>query len=193
MLIDEIPLVLHQHDGSAAVDDLPGQLLLLLADRLGRVQQQQGDGGAVQRLAGADRRERIAKERDRLLQFLDFAPMRRISAQSGRGVGKLFGDIDQVLAAWQRRVPTGKLNQWLADAVAATPPPLGQSHRPVRIRYATQVGTEPPRFKLFTNQRLEPAYLRYLERRLRERFDFAGTPIRLEVSLRTAWEDREPS
>lgn len=141
-------------------------------------------------LVDEDRRLRIAKERDRLLQFLDFAPMRRISALSGRGVGKLFGDIDQVLAAWQRRVPTGQLNQWLADAVAATPPPLGQNHRPVRIRYATQVDTAPPRFKLFTNQRLEPGYLRYLERRLRERFDFTGSPIRLEVSIRTGWEDR---
>ena len=136
------------------------------------------------------RREQIAKERDRLLQFLDFAPMRRISALTGRSVGKLFTDIDQVLAAWQLRVSTGKLNQWLADAVAAHPPPLGQNHRPVRIRYVTQVDTEPPRFKLFTNQRLEPAYLRYLERRLRERFDFTGTPLRLEVSVRTAWESR---
>ncbi len=137
------------------------------------------------------RRERIAKERDRLLQFLDFAPMRRISALSGRGVAKLFTDIDQVLDAWNLRIPTGQLNQWLADAVAATPPPLGQNHRPVRIRYVTQVSSQPPRFKLFTNQRLETGYLRYLERRLRERFDFTGTPLRLEVTVRTQWEDRK--
>jgi GTPase len=139
------------------------------------------------------RRERIAKERDRLLAFLDFAPMRRISALTGRGVSRLFVDIDQVLAAWNQRVTTGQLNQWLADAVAATPPPLGQNHRPVRIKYVTQVSAAPPRFKLFTNQRLEPGYLRYLERRLRERFDFTGTPLQLEVSVRVNWEDREPS
>ncbi|HUG87007.1 MAG TPA: ribosome biogenesis GTPase Der [Euzebya sp.] len=141
-------------------------------------------------LVDEDRRERVAKERDRLLAFLNFAPMRRISALSGRGVAKLFSDIDTVLAAWNRRITTGQLNQWLADAVSATPPPLGANHRPVRIKYVTQVSAQPPRFKLFTNQRLEPAYLRYLERRLRERFDFTGSPVRLEVSIRTSWEDR---
>ncbi|CAN5286748.1 ribosome biogenesis GTPase Der [soil metagenome] len=141
-------------------------------------------------LVDEDRRERIAKERDRLLAFLNFAPMRRISALSGRGVAKLFTDIDQVLASWNLRITTGQLNQWLADAVAATPPPLGANHRPVRIRYVTQVSAQPPRFKLFTNQRLEPGYLRYLERRLRERFDFTGTPLQMDVAIRTNWENR---
>ncbi|MGI9016738.1 MAG: ribosome biogenesis GTPase Der [Euzebya sp.] len=138
------------------------------------------------------RRQRIEKERDRLLQFMEFAPMRRISALTGRSVQKLFVDIDQVLAAWNLRISTGKLNQWLADALASSPPPLGSNHRPVKIRYVTQVSVQPPRFKLFTNQRLEPGYLRYLERRLRERFDFVGTPLRLEVSVRANWEDRAP-
>ncbi|MEE8603492.1 ribosome biogenesis GTPase Der [Euzebya tangerina] len=144
-------------------------------------------------LVDTDRRLAIAKERDRLLQFLDFAPTRRISALTGRSVSKLFGDIDRVLDAWNFRVPTGRLNQWLSDAVAATPPPLGRNHRPVKIRYVTQVDTQPPRFKLFTNQRLEPAYLRYLERRLRERFGFDGTPLRLDTAIRTNWEDRDPT
>jgi GTPase len=142
-------------------------------------------------LVDDDRRAQIAKEQDRLLRFLDFAPTRRISATTGRGVAKLFGDIDLVLANWRRRVTTGQLNQWLADAVAATPPPLGRDHRPVRIRYATQVAAGPPKVKLFTNQRLEPGYLRYLERRLRERFDFTGTPLQLDVSVRPGWEERE--
>jgi GTPase len=142
-------------------------------------------------LVDDDRRALLQRERERLLAFLDFAPARRISALTGRGVGKLFGDIDQVLAAWSQRIPTGKLNQWLADAVAATPPALGRDHRPVRIRYATQVDVGPPRVKLFTNHRLEPGYLRYLERRLRERFDFTGTPLRLEVTVRPGWEERE--
>lgn len=141
-------------------------------------------------LVDEERREQIAKERDRLLAFLDFAPMRRISALSGRGVAKLFTDIDQVLDAWSTRVTTGQLNQWLADAVNATPPPLGANHRPVKIKYVTQVSAQPPRFKLFSNQRLEPAYLRYLERRLRERFEFTGSPLQLQVSIRTNWEDR---
>ena len=79
-------------------------------------------------LVDEERRFAIAKERDRLLQFLDFAPMRRISALTGRSVAKLFTDIDQVLDAWNFRVPTGRLNAWLSDALAATPPPLGRNH-----------------------------------------------------------------
>lgn len=142
-------------------------------------------------LVDDERRERIDKERDRLLAFLDFAPMRRISALSGRGVAKLFTDVDQVLSAWNRRIPTGQLNAWLKDAIASTPPPLGANHRPVKIRYVTQVSAGPPRFKLFANQRLETAYMRYLERKLRERFDFAGTPLQLSVGIRAQWEDRE--
>ncbi|WP_370324977.1 ribosome biogenesis GTPase Der [Euzebya sp.] len=142
-------------------------------------------------LTDDDRREQIDRERDRLLQFMAFAPMRRISALTGRGVVKLFDDIDAVHEAWSTRVPTGQLNQWLADAVAASPPPLGRDHRPVKIRYVTQVSSQPPRFKLFTNQRLEAGYLRYLERRLRERFGFVGTPLRLDVSIRAGWEERD--
>lgn len=142
-------------------------------------------------LVDEDRRERVAKERDRLLQFMDFAPLRRISALTGRGVQKLFVDIDQVLASWNLRVTTGQLNKWLAESLAASPPPLGSNHRPVKIRYVTQVSTQPPRVKLFANQRLEPGYLRYLERKLRERFDFDGTPLRLDVSVRANWEDRD--
>lgn len=141
-------------------------------------------------LVDDDRRERLGRERDRLLGFMGFAPTRRVSAVTGRGVAKLFGDIDLVLAAWNRRVATGRLNTWLAAAVAASPPPLGRNHRPVKIRYATQVSTRPPRFRLFTTQRLESGYLRYLERRLREEFEFTGTPLRLDVSVRPNWEER---
>ena len=141
-------------------------------------------------LVDDDRRAEIERERDRLLAFLGFAPLRRISALTGRSVAKLFGDIDEVLASWTTRVPTATLNQWLADAVAASPPPLGRDHRPVKIRYVTQVAVGPPRFKLFTNQMLEPGYIRYLERRLRERFGFVGSPLRLDVSIRTRWEER---
>ncbi len=140
-------------------------------------------------LVDADRQAWIDRERDRLLRFVDFAPVQRISALTGRGVHRIFDHIAAVHAQWSARIPTAALNEWLADAVAAQAPPM-QHHRPVRIRYATQVRTGPPTFRLFTNADLEPAYLRYLERRLRERFGFVGTPLRLGVRIRTRWEDR---
>jgi len=137
-----------------------------------------------------DRRVQLDRERDRLLGFLDWAPVVRTSALTGRGITRLLPAIDAALEQWQRRVPTAALNTWLADAVAATPPPL-VAGRPVRIRYATQVAVGPPTFRLFTNGELPRSYLRYLERRLREAFGFVGTPLRVGVKVRPRWEERD--
>ncbi|MDP9406192.1 MAG: ribosome biogenesis GTPase Der, partial [Actinomycetota bacterium] len=136
------------------------------------------------------RREVVDRERDRLLHFVAWAPLVRTSARTGRGVDRLLPAVDAVLAQWQRRIPTAALNTWLAHAVAATAPPL-DAGRPVRVRYAAQVGVAPPTFRLFTTGELPPAYLRYLERRLRKDFGFAGTPLDVAVRVRTRWEDRD--
>jgi GTP-binding protein len=136
-----------------------------------------------------DRRDQIPRERDRLLRFVEFAPLVRTSAETGRGLDKLFPFIDLVLEEWLRRVPTAQLNSWLADAVAATAPPLHLG-RPVRVRYVTQVAVGPPTFRVFTTGQVPPAYLRYLERRLRESFGFTGSPIDLAVRVRPRWEER---
>jgi GTPase len=87
-------------------------------------------------------------------------------------------------------VPTAALNDWLADAVAATPPPSAAG-RAVRLRYATQVAVGPPTFRVFSTGQVPPSYERYLERRLRESFGFSGTPIHLAVRVRPRWEERE--
>jgi GTP-binding protein len=136
------------------------------------------------------RREWIERELDRLLHFIAWAPLVRTSAKTGRGLDKLLPAVDRVLDEWLRRIPTSALNDWLADAVAATPPPM-HAHRNVRIRYATQVAVSPPTFRVFTTGELSPGYLRYLERRLRETFGFAGTPIHLAFRVRARWTERE--
>ena len=137
-------------------------------------------------------REWVDRERDRLLHFLPWAPLVRTSAATGRGIDKLLPATDAVLTEWQRRIPTAKLNDWLADTVAATAPPL-HGGRSVRLRYVTQVAVAPPRFRVFTTGELSPGYLRYLERRLRESFGFAGTPIDIDFRVRPRWEEREGS
>ncbi|MPZ89716.1 MAG: ribosome-associated GTPase EngA, partial [Nitriliruptorales bacterium] len=86
-------------------------------------------------------------------------------------------------------VPTAVLNNWLPDVVEATPPPMHRG-RSVRVRYVTQVAAGPPTFRFFTTGDLPPAYLRYLERRLREDFGFEGTPLRVAARVRTRWEER---
>jgi GTPase len=138
------------------------------------------------------RRERVDKERDRLLHFIAWAPLVRTSAASGRGLDKLLPAVDRVLEESNRRIATAQLNEWLADATAATPPPM-HAGRNVRIRYITQVGVAPPTFRVFTTAELSPGYLRYLERRLRESFGFAGTPIDIGFRIRTRWEERDSS
>jgi GTPase len=138
------------------------------------------------------RRERVDKERDRLLHFIAWAPLVRTSAASGRGLDKLLPAVDRVLEEWHRRIATAELNEWLADATAATPPPM-HAGRNVRIRYITQVGVAPPTFRVFTTAELSPGYLRYLERRLRESFGFGGSPIDVGFRVRARWEEREGS
>lgn len=130
-----------------------------------------------------DRRERIDRELDRLLAFTSFAPLLRTSAHTGRGLRNLGSVIDQVHAEWSRRVPTAVLNRWLADAVAATAPPMARG-RAVRLRYATQVDVGPPTFRVFSSGPVPAAYVRYLERSLRTEYGFIGTPLRVGIRIR---------
>jgi GTP-binding protein len=119
--------------------------------------------------------EGLIRER---LKFLSYAPIVFISALTGERVEKLYALIDKVAQARRRRISTGELNRWLAgvDLARGTSP---SAHR-VKIFYVTQASTSPPTFILFTNQRerLHFSYERFLENRLREEFDFTGSPIR---------------
>ncbi|MPZ89981.1 MAG: ribosome biogenesis GTPase Der, partial [Nitriliruptorales bacterium] len=100
-------------------------------------------------LVDEERREWIDRERDRLLRFVDWAPLVRTAATTGRGINRLLPAVDAVLVEWQRRVPTAVLNNWLPDVVEATPPPMHRG-RSVRVRYVTQVAAGPPTFRFFT-------------------------------------------
>ena len=80
-------------------------------------------------------------------------------------------------------MPTGRLNSWLGDIVAATPPPMRGGKQP-KVLFATQASTKPPRFVIFATGFLEAGYRRFLERRLREEFGFEGTPIEVSVRVR---------
>ncbi|MFL6129960.1 MAG: ribosome biogenesis GTPase Der [Mycobacteriales bacterium] len=134
-------------------------------------------------LVDGERRERLDKEIDRELQRVRWAPRVNVSATTGRGMEKLAPALRTALASWEQRVPTGRLNSWVGELVAATPPPARGGRQP-RVLFATQAGTRPPRFVLFTTGFLEPAYRRFVERRLREDFGFPGTPIEVSVRVR---------
>ena len=134
-------------------------------------------------LTGEERRHYLEREIERQLYGARWAPRVNISAATGRHVEKLVPAIEQALASWEKRVTTGQLNAFLAQLVAATPPPLRGGRQP-RILFATQAGTKPPHFVLFTTGFLEETYRRFIERRLREEFGFEGTPIKVSMRLR---------
>ena len=128
--------------------------------------------------------ERSVEDR---LQFVDYATLIRTSALTRRGVGKLFPHIDRVLEARTRRVPTAQLNELVHEAQQRTPPPaIGGRHN--KVLYATQAESAPPTFVLFTTGPLTAPWQRFLERRLREEFDFTGNPLRIVVRERVREE-----
>ncbi|OCB26068.1 ribosome biogenesis GTPase Der [Mycobacterium malmoense] len=134
-------------------------------------------------LVDEDRRELLEREIDRELVQLRWAQRVNISARTGRAVQKLVPAMETALASWDMRIPTGPLNAWLKEVVAATPPPVRGGKQP-RILFATQATARPPTFVLFTTGFLEAGYRRFLERRLREAFGFEGSPIRINVRVR---------
>src|SRR6266542_3048455 len=129
-------------------------------------------------------RQRFALDLERRLHFVEWAPLLRTSARTGRNVDKLWRHIDAVLAQRGQRVPTAGLNRWLEQASGRTPPPPARG-RSVKVRYVTQARVDPPEFVFFTTGTLAPAYRRYLEHDLRRAFGFQGTPLRLVDRVRT--------
>jgi GTPase len=123
------------------------------------------------------------------LKFLSYAPIVFLSAKTGERSDSLFPLIDEVAATRRRRIPTPELNRWLKEEVdlqrGSTP-----KSRPVRIYYITQAKAAPPTFLLFTNQKqpLHFSFERFLENRLRAKYDFMGTPVRFVQRLRKRGE-----
>src|SRR5690606_26251481 len=134
-------------------------------------------------LVDADRRLRLEREIDRDLRRIPWAIRVNVSAKTGRAVDRLAPALRRALASWEQRVPTGRLNQWLAALVQARPHPVRGGRAP-RVLFATQADVSPPRFVLFTTGALDPADVRFIERRLREEIGFEGTPIDIAVRPR---------
>jgi len=103
-----------------------------------------------------------------------------------QGVGDLMAAILRAAAAHATRIPTGPLNRIVEDAAGTNPAPTDARGRRLQIYYATQPQTKPPTVVLFVNDPslCPPAYLRYLERRLRAAYDLSGTPVRWTLRRR---------
>lgn len=112
-------------------------------------------------------------------QFIDFAPIIFVSALHNERIHLLLQSIEQTYQNYNRRVPTNLLNDVLLDAVLLNQPPLFNGNR-LKLSYSTQSETMPPTFVLFVNSEthMHFSYLRYLENKLRQAFNFEGSPIK---------------
>ncbi|MEJ7846274.1 MAG: ribosome biogenesis GTPase Der [Acidimicrobiales bacterium] len=115
------------------------------------------------------------------LRFLGESVVLKISAINGKGVHRLLPALAGVIDAYDRRVPTRKVNEVIRAAQTAHPAPGG-----ARVLYATQGATDPPTFTLFTNRELPRTYMRFLENRLRDAFDLGQVPVKLRVRRRSS-------
>ena len=119
------------------------------------------------------------------LAYLSYAPIIFISAITGQRIEKLFSMINEIDKQNSQRVPTGLLNDVLAEAVTITQPPSDKGRR-LKVYYMTQVSVRPPTFVIFVNskQLMHFSYVRYIENHLRKQFSFKGTPIHMIIRER---------
>ena len=127
----------------------------------------------------------VTKQAYQKLWFMKYVPVLSISALSRKRVTKLFTLIDEIISESSKRISTHELNVFLKNAVAKKGPPLYKNRR-VKIYYITQVKTGPPGFLVFTNRKegIKEQYIRYLEGRLRDKFEFKGVPVEFYVRQR---------
>jgi GTP-binding protein len=127
-------------------------------------------------------RARLREMADRALPQIKGVPVIALSARTGEGIDALMAAVLESHAVWNRRAPTAALNRFLAEAIAAHPPPAAHG-RTLRLGYITQPKARPPTFVLFASRAsaLPETYRRYLINGLREAFTLPGTPIRLTM------------
>ena len=130
-----------------------------------------------------ERRYYLDREMERDLVRVPWAPTVNVSALTGWHTDRIVRALESAIAGWETRIPTARLNAFLGQLVAATPPPVRSGKQP-KILFATQATTRPPKFVVFASGFLEASYRRFIERRLREEFGFVGSPIEISVRVR---------
>ena len=128
--------------------------------------------------AEAASREGIRRIRESL-GYAAFAPVVPLSALTGKGIPALFRKVEEGFESFRSRVPTGLLNREAATFLYSVPIPSTRGRN--RAYYITQVGVMPPSFAVFVKDRsgVPESYTRFVQNRLRDRFGFRGSPIRI--------------
>ena len=163
------------HDAAIGGEaDRAGRGVVILANKWDLVKDRGPDYSAV-----------FDDETRRHMRFLDYAQILHISATTGERTSRVLEAIDRIAAVRRQRIATPVLNKFL-EGVTAANPPVSPGRKHVRILYAAQIGIMPPSFVFFTNvaTTFHFSYERFLINKLREKFGFAGTPIRIQVRRR---------
>ena len=127
----------------------------------------------------------LGRELGRKMWFMKYAPLLTVSALEKKRVTKVFPMVDEIIKERRKRIATADLNKSFREAVSGVTLPSHKG-RALKFNYITQVRTEPPAFTVFTNHpaALKDAYIRHLEKILRDNFSFRGTPIRIYIRSR---------
>lgn len=114
------------------------------------------------------------------LKFLSYAPIIFISAKTGQRIQNILPAIENVFSEYSKKLPTPKLNKIFQEIVKHRPPPSFKG-KFIKFYYITQVLAKPPSFKIIVNhpEGVGVSYERYIHHKLRENFNFEGTPLRL--------------
>src|SRR5574340_982636 len=154
--------------------------------RVGRFAEERGCGTVIapnkwDLVEGPEEKIELVSRLQEKLGFIGYAPVVRVSALTGAGVQKLLPMVATVYESYSQQLPTSKLNALLTE-LRASGHTISKGGKMLRLQYATQTGTNPPVFTFFANhpRLVDTNYERYLENRLREAFDFVGTPIRMK-------------
>ena len=118
-------------------------------------------------------------------KFMPYAPIVFLSAKTRKRIHTLMPEVDKVFENAKRRVSTSTLNNVIVEAVELSPPPSYKGKR-LKVYYSTQVDIAPPKFVFHVNNKslIHFSYERYLENKIREAFNFEGTPIILQFKNR---------
>ena len=137
--------------------------------------------------------DRLAAKLRQAFDFVPWAGLVFSSAEQQRNLTKILEMADAINKRRDQAIATSKLNLWLQASVSHQPP-AGLKDRQPKLQYVTQIGRQPPAFVIFGRfvDYLHWSYKRFLERRLREEFDFQGTAIKLQFREKSRPAEGKP-
>ena len=161
-----------------------GRVLVVVANKMDLVIDEEDEENPYTR---HDLAKGVRLQLEHRFPFLRMTPIVPLDSRSGKGVAdELMPVVMQAKERWERTIPTGSLNRWLAEVVDGHAPP-SINGRATKLKYILQTKGRPPTFLLYTNQdKLPERYIRYVTRQFQESFEMYGMQVRLAIKKSTS-------